>query len=201
MVTWSFLSGAAGHFHAVELSTGRFAGRNIFSASSAVPRSFRWGFFVVRRLVAEGRLIIQPGGPEASLVALEPATGEILWKSPGRPPGHSSLVSAEFNGKKQVVGYDDHDLSEAGISVTGQRLWTLKPERCGDFNVPTPIVWDDKLIVATENNGTRIYGFDPQGLINPRATCNQRSIWCLTVNRQSWRQSSVVRRVRRIGLP
>ncbi|MEX2025983.1 MAG: hypothetical protein WEH44_01760, partial [Pirellulaceae bacterium] len=35
-------------------------------------------------------------------------------------------------------------------------------------NVPTPIVWQDKLIVATENNGTRMYAFDAAGKIEPQ---------------------------------
>jgi outer membrane protein assembly factor BamB len=34
--------------------------------------------------------------------------------------------------------------------------------------VPTPIVWHDKLVVATENNGTRIYAFDAEGKIKPQ---------------------------------
>ena len=35
----------------------------------------------------------------------------------------------------------------------------------GDFNVPTPIVVGDKLLVATENNGGRLYAFADDGTI------------------------------------
>jgi hypothetical protein len=41
------------------------------------------------------------------------------------------------------------------------------PEYDGDFNVPTPIVVGDKLLVSTENNGTRLYGFDSADKIIP----------------------------------
>jgi len=54
---------------------------------------------------------------------------------------------------------------------TGQRLWKLMPEWDGDFNVPTPIVVGDlckRLLVSTENNGTRLYQFDQQGRIDPK---------------------------------
>jgi hypothetical protein len=36
------------------------------------------------------------------------------------------------------------------------RLWRLVPAFDGDFNVPTPIAVDGKLLVSTENNGTRL---------------------------------------------
>ena len=36
----------------------------------------------------------------------------------------------------------------------------------GDFNVPTPVVVGDKLLVATENNGGRLYAFRDDGTID-----------------------------------
>src|SRR4029078_6521424 len=47
-------------------------------------------------------------------------------------------------------------------------MWRWKPPLSGDFNVPTPVAVDGKLLVATENNGTRFYEFDAAGRINPR---------------------------------
>lgn len=160
-----YLSGAHGHFHALDLATGKTVWKKHFRRDFGGPDKLAWGF-CSSPIVADGRLIVHPGGPEASLVALNPADGEVLWKSPGRPPGHSSLVFAAVGGRKQLIGYDDISLGGWDIE-TGERLWTLKPEHGGDFNVPTPIVRGDKLIVATENNGTRIYGFDSGGRIVP----------------------------------
>lgn len=34
--------------------------------------------------------------------------------------------------------------------------------------MPTPIAVGDKLFVATENNGSRLYGFGPDGRISPK---------------------------------
>jgi outer membrane protein assembly factor BamB len=159
-----FLSGAHGHFQAVELATGKTRWKKHFQKDFGGPDDLPWGY-CGSPLLAEDRLIIQPGGAQAALVALEPATGKIQWKSPGRPPGHSSLVFAELSGRKQIIGYDDESLGGWDI-VTGKRLWTLKPRLTGDFNVPTPIIWNGKLIVATENNGVRMYGCDASGLVN-----------------------------------
>ncbi|AMV22487.1 outer membrane biogenesis protein BamB [Planctomyces sp. SH-PL14] len=157
----AYLSGAHGHFHAVELATGKVLWKKHFLKDFDGPAKLSWGF-CGSPIVVEGRLVIQPGGRDASIVALDPATGEVLWKSPGRPPGHSSLIAAEIAGRTQLIGYDDQTLGGWDVA-TGERRWTLKPEHSGDFNVPTPIVSDGRLIVATENNGTRLYEFDPAG--------------------------------------
>ncbi len=156
-----YLSGAHGHFHAVELATGTVLWKKNFQKDFGGPAKLPWGFCGSPILV-DGRLVIQPGGEAASLAALDPRTGEVLWKSAGRPPGHSSLVAATIAGKMQLIGYDDKTLGGWDLE-TGTRRWTLTPEHAGDFNVPTPILWGGKLLVATENNGTRIYGFDDAG--------------------------------------
>lgn len=165
-----YLAGAQGHLNAVELATGQVRWKRHLQRDFGGPKDLPWGF-CASPLVAEGKLLIQPGGPAASLVALDPATGETIWKAPGGRPGHGSFVVAHFGGSSQFVGYDEESLGGWEIA-TGKRLWTLAPTLAGDFNVPTPIVWRDKLIVATENNGTRMYGFDQAGRIiaEPLAT-------------------------------
>ncbi|MGE3776804.1 MAG: PQQ-binding-like beta-propeller repeat protein [Pirellulaceae bacterium] len=163
----AILSGAQGHLHAVELASGKIRWKKHFPADFGDPGKLAWGY-CSSPLWTGGKLIINPGGPQASLVALEPASGNVVWKTPGRPPGHGSLVAATLAGRQQIVGYDDTTLGGWDVA-TGERLWTLKPRRPGDFNVPTPLVWRNKLIVATENNGARMYGFDVAGRIQPEA--------------------------------
>ncbi len=46
----------------------------------------------------------------------------------------------------------------------------LIPPQPGDFNVPTPIDAGGKLIVATENNGARLYEFEAGGRIKTSPT-------------------------------
>jgi outer membrane protein assembly factor BamB len=71
---------------------------------------------------------------------------------------------ATLGGVRQLVGYDRTSLGGWDIS-TGNRLWTLKPPHSGDFNVPTPVVVDGRLVVVSENNGARAYDFDHAGRI------------------------------------
>jgi hypothetical protein len=125
-------------------------------------------------LIADGKLIVAPGGKDAALVALDPKDGKPFWKSPGKPTGYGSFVAAKLGGVLQIVGHDADSLG-GWDAKTGKRLWTVKPDRGGDFNVPTPIVLanpdregGERLLVTTENNGTRLYSFKADGMIDPR---------------------------------
>ena len=159
------LAGAHGFVHAVGLTDGKIRWKKHLQRDFGGPDNLSWGF-CSSPLLVDDRLILNPGAPNASVIALKVETGEVIWKAPGNPPSNGSFVLFEAGGKKQIVGYDMETLGGWDV-VTGQRLWTLKPRRSGDFNVPTPIVWNEKLIVATENNGTRVYGFDTEGSIKP----------------------------------
>jgi outer membrane protein assembly factor BamB len=115
----------------------------------------------------DDELILNPGGTNASLVALDCATGRIRWTTPGSPAAYSAFICGEFGGRQQIVGYDRQSLG-GWDAKTGERLWQLVPPVSGDFNVPTPVAADGGVIVATENNGTRLYRFDASGHIIPK---------------------------------
>ena len=56
-------------------------------------------------LVDGDTLVATPGGPEATIVALDAATGEVRWKCAdpqGDVAGYASIVIAEFDGVKTV---------------------------------------------------------------------------------------------------
>jgi outer membrane protein assembly factor BamB len=110
---------------------------------------------------------VQPGGRASSLVALDPATGDMIWEAAGRKAAYAGLITAEIAGKTQIIGYDAAGLG-GWDAATGHRQWELKPDTAGDFNVPTPLWLGDRLFVTTENNGARIYAFDQEGRIQPK---------------------------------
>lgn len=149
-----YLLGAFGHLHCVDLADGRVAWERHLRDDFAAAGELVWGV-CSSPLVADGRLIVNPGGPEASVVALEPATGDVLWKTPGGAAAFASFVDCTLGGRRQLVGFDAASLGGWDVA-SGARLWTLPPRVAGDFNVPTPLVLDDGVVVATENNGTRL---------------------------------------------
>ena len=159
-----YLLGAFGHLLCVRLADGGVLWRkNVVKDFGAKPPD--WGMCATP-LLAGDRLIVNPGAPQAALVALDPADGRVVWQTPGRPAAYSSFIRATLGGVDQVVGYDDISLG-GWDPATGKRLWELTPPVPGDFNVATPVAADGRLLAASENNGTRLYGFDDQGRILP----------------------------------
>jgi outer membrane protein assembly factor BamB len=160
----AFFLGAFGHLSCVELKSGGLVWqldlREEFDVRSKMP----WGL-CGSPLIDEGRLVVNPGGKLATLAALDPATGEVLWKSPGRPAGYGSFIAAELGGRRQYVGHDTTTLGGWDVA-SGKRLWTITPENSNDFNVPTPLVHQGRLIVSTEHNGTRMFQFANEGKID-----------------------------------
>lgn len=150
----AWLLGAFGHLHCVRLTDGEVVWKTAFTARFRTP-PLTWGLSNSPLLIG-GRLIVQPGGPDASLVALEPMTGDPIWTVPGAEPGHASVVAINQNGEQLLVGCDKVSIGGWKLS-TGERLWTIVPRTPGDFNVPTPITYQSGFVVVSENNGARLY--------------------------------------------
>lgn len=158
-----YLLGAFGHLTCADLATGAIVWQmNLLQMFDGDPELV-WGT-CASPLIVDGKLIVNPGGPAASVVALDPESGALLWQSPGDRHAYASFLVATLGGVRQLVGYDRTSLGGWDLS-TGSRLWTLKPPHSGDFNVPTPVVVDGRLVVVSENNGARAYEFDNAGKI------------------------------------
>lgn len=158
----AYLLGAFGHLHCVRLTDGRIEWRRHLRDDFHADAELVWGA-CSSPLIVDGRLIVNPGAREASLVALDPLTGEELWRSAGAPPAFASFVVGEVAGRGQIVGFDKESCG-GWDPATGERLWRHVPRVAGDFNVPSPILLGDHIVVASENNGARLLGFDPDGM-------------------------------------
>lgn len=161
----ALLLGAFGDLHCVALDTGKVLWKRNLRSDFRATAEMPWGY-CGSPLVADGKVIVQAGGPDASLLALDLANGQVVWKTPGGAPSYGSLIVGEFGGRRQIVGHDVSTLGGWDV-ITGERLWTLDPPVDGDFNVPTPVAIGPNLLIATEGNGVRLYRFDSEGVIDP----------------------------------
>ncbi len=159
-----YLLGAWGALFCVDRDSGQVIWQKDLVADFGAPMP-KWGY-CASPLVVDDKLIICPGAPNAAVVALNRLTGGIIWKTSGAPAAYAALICDRFGGRRQIVGYDAISLG-GWDPQSGRRLWTLIPPRSGDFNVPTPIAVNGRLLVASENNGTRLYDFRDDGTIIP----------------------------------
>ncbi|MFO1020476.1 MAG: PQQ-binding-like beta-propeller repeat protein [Planctomycetales bacterium] len=168
------LCGAHGDVNVVKLETGEILWTKQLRTEFEMTAKLPWGF-CASPLLSGNHLILNPGGRKGFLAACSLATGDTAWSSPGTAASYGSFLEGVFGGKRQIVGYDADSLG-GWDPATGKRLWRLKPPKANDFNVPTPLAVGDMLLVTTENNGTRLYGFDPHGVIIPEPLAHQRDL-------------------------
>ncbi|WP_395092604.1 PQQ-binding-like beta-propeller repeat protein [Armatimonas sp.] len=115
--------GSDGDLACVEIATGKILWtkslRNDFGGAPGV-----WAYSE-SPLVDGNKVIVTPGGENATLVALDKKTGATLWKSaiPGeKAASYASAIAVEIGGVRQYVQY----LSKGVVGVeaaTGKLLW------------------------------------------------------------------------------
>jgi outer membrane protein assembly factor BamB len=107
-------------------------------------------------LIDGDALIVTPGGPEATIVALNKNTGQPIWKSAlpqGGLAAFSSVIPFELASGKQYV-----QLLEKGLfgveARSGKPLWHYaKPVSIYGANIPTPLAASDYIYVASAGTG------------------------------------------------
>ncbi len=104
-------------------------------------------------LVDGQRLICTPGGPDASLAALDKNTGEVLWQTKGlnQPTGCCSARIVNHSGRQLVLIM----LAQSVVTVdpgTGTVVWQHEyPHRAGVQ--PNPPLYTDGLVYVTSGMG------------------------------------------------
>jgi outer membrane protein assembly factor BamB len=161
----AYLFGAFGDLTCADLTTGAVVWRTNIRRQFLALDEMPWGT-CSSPLLVDDMIVVNPGSPVASIAALDAATGKVRWQTPGEGQGYGSLIVATLGGARQIVGHTQSKL-HGWDPTTGRALWSIKPRADGDFNVPTPIVVDGKLLVCTENNAARLYAFDEAGRIVP----------------------------------
>lgn len=163
------LLGALGHLHCVAADDGRLLWKKQLIDDYDVPESAlsAWGYCSSPLLVA-GRLIVNPGAPQASLVALNPATGDEIWRCAGRPAGFASFIAVHPPTGCQIVGYDRETVGGWDLA-DGVRRWSLEPKTSEDFRVPTPVVLADgsagvRIALSSETAGTAVVVIGKDGV-------------------------------------
>lgn len=106
-----------------------------------------WGFSL-SPLVEGDLLIVETGGPEASIVAFNKKTGEQVWKSGSAPAAYSSPIAYTLNGERCVAVFSAQGATGRRLS-DGKELWSFPWKTSYDVNAATPIIDGSKVFVSS----------------------------------------------------
>lgn len=107
-------------------------------------------------LVDGNAVVVTPGGKDATIVALNKKTGDVIWKSAipgGDPAGYSSIIIVNAAGVRQYVQFLGKGL--AGVDAkSGKFLWRYDHTSQGSAaNIATPVAADDCIYTGTHYTG------------------------------------------------
>jgi outer membrane protein assembly factor BamB len=105
-------------------------------------------------LVDGQKIVCTVGGPDASLVALDKSTGEVLWQTKGlsQGPGCCSPRIIDHNGRRLIVTMLANAVA-AVDPVSGEVLWQHDyPHRAGVQ--PNPPLYQDGMVFVSSGMGT-----------------------------------------------
>jgi len=110
------------------------------------------------------RVICRPGGPEASFVALNKHTGEVVWTTPstGDLASYSSTTLAECQGLRIVLALFAHGLVGANAD-TGELLFRFEHRSPWDENITMPIYHDGHVFISTRTTGSVMLRVEVEG--------------------------------------
>lgn len=139
--------GGNGDLSCLETRTGRvvwtinvlqkFGGSNI-----------KWGISESPLVIGE-KILVNAGGPNASIVALNKKDGSLIWKSQSDRAGYSSAIPIQVGGKTQVVFLTD----ERGLGLdleTGKLLWDYPRAANNVANAATPIARGNRVFITSD---------------------------------------------------
>jgi outer membrane protein assembly factor BamB len=173
--------GGSGDLTALDARTGKivwsknvlreFGGSNITWGISESP------------LVLGDKVLVNAGGPGASIVALNKTNGALIWKSQSDKAGYSSAIPVEVNGTTQVVFFT----AERAVGLDakdGRLLWEYGRPANNVANVATPIARANRVFISSD------YGTGG-GVIEIKADNKAQELW-FTKDMRNHHSSSVL---------
>ncbi|HOX39418.1 MAG TPA: PQQ-binding-like beta-propeller repeat protein [Candidatus Brocadiia bacterium] len=141
--------GPFGHINAVRMEDGTavWSGHIIKDWDGAFPN---WGVAQSPLLMGDN-IIIAPWGKKAAVVALEKATGKVVWTSPN-PDGivmdYQSPMPMKLGERQTIVACGTKGYAIGVDAATGERLWTYKGYECR-HHIPSPTVLEGGRVLLT----------------------------------------------------
>ena len=100
-------------------------------------------------LVLGNKVLVNAGGPGASIVALNKSDGSVVWKSQSDRAGYSSAIPLTLNGLTQVVFFTGQ--RAVGLDAKdGRLLWEYAKPSNRTANAATPIARANRVFISSD---------------------------------------------------
>jgi outer membrane protein assembly factor BamB len=139
--------GGNGDLSCLDAATGKIVwSKNVLKEFGA--SNIQWGISE-SPLVIGNKVLVNAGGPGASIVALNKADGSVIWKSQSDEAGYSSAMPLQVNGGTQVVFFTA--ARAVGLNLNdGRLLWEYTRPANNVANVATPIVKANRVFISSD---------------------------------------------------
>ncbi len=158
----AYVVSAFGEVYCFDLKTGKTIWNKAYAKDFGAEDPTMWGF-TTSPFEAGGNVILFPD----AIVALKPDTGETVWSTRTKGASYATPIVGKFGGVEQIVGLDAGSLNGWDIK-TGKRLWGVDVSAGQGWICPSPVRVGDKVFIAHEGEGAKLFGFGEEGKVNPK---------------------------------
>jgi hypothetical protein len=139
--------GGSGDLSCMEAKTGKIVwSKNVLKEFGG--SNIQWGISE-SPLVLGNKVMVNAGGRNASIVALNKENGAVLWKSQSDEAGYSSAIPLDINGRTQVVFFTAQ--RALGLDANdGKLLWEYGRPANNVANVATPIARGNRVFISSD---------------------------------------------------
>jgi outer membrane protein assembly factor BamB len=138
-----------------DAGTGKAVWRRGFASEFKITQPFYGNS--LSPILVDGKLIIEVGGGgTGAVLALDPATGEDVWRLPGDGPAYGSPIVVDIEGTRQIVTLTQKRL--IGVEVaTGKLLWETPFQVDVDNTALTPLYHEGLLVLGAARRPMRAF--------------------------------------------
>ena len=139
--------GGNGDLSAIDTKTGKIVWAiNILQKFGG--QNPNWGISESPLVIGE-KLLVNAGGPEASVIALNKKDGSLIWKSQSDAAGYSSAMPVQIGSTTQVVFFT-HQRALGVDLKDGRLLWQYQKASNDVANVATPVVKGNRVFISSD---------------------------------------------------
>jgi outer membrane protein assembly factor BamB len=167
-----FAVGATGRLHALDARTGNVVWKH--DLVGEMGGFIRVNGYACSPLAWKQLVIVTAGGSSGALVALDQATGRVVWQSEKDRISPSSPVLIHRDGADEIVAFL-YDRIVGLDPDTGATRWSHPHVTDFGLNVSTPVWTDEQVLLLSSayNGGTRALRIESA----PAGTASVRELW------------------------